>query len=62
MISKGGGTAWFAMTTTVVEDLGATRHWHTIHTMNWRLEEAQSKFAKDDVTYMRHRQPKKESG
>jgi hypothetical protein len=45
MISKGGGTAWFDMTTTVVEDLGAMTHWHTIHTMNWRPAEAQSKFA-----------------
>jgi len=33
------------MTTTVVEDLGATRHWHTIHTMNWSPMEAHSKFA-----------------
>jgi hypothetical protein len=38
------------MTTTVVEDLGAMTHWHTIQIMNWSPEEAQSKFAKEDVT------------
>ncbi len=58
-ISKGGGTIWFDITTIVVEDLGAMTHWHTIQIMNWSPAEAQSKFAKDDVTFIRYRRPQK---
>ena len=47
------------MTTTVVEDLGAMTHWHTIQIMNWSPAEAQSKFAEEDVTFIRYRQPQK---
>jgi len=45
------------MTTTVVEDLGAMTHWHTIQIMNWSPAEAQSKFAPGPGTAVIPRTP-----